>query len=541
MTKLNYIAELQRCSNDPVYFIESYVKIQHPTKGTLPFKMYEFQRKSIEDFVEHRFNIVLKSRQLGYSTVTAAFCLWAAIFNTDKAIVVVATELRTATNFFKKVAFAWDKLPGFFKKFVTPTTRTKQEMAFDNGSFVKAIPTGDSAGRSEALSMLIVDEAAFIDGFEELYSQVYPTLSTGGRCVILSTPGPIGNKYHQIWVDAEKRENEFNPIKLPWNVHPDRDEKWYKQTYRNMGHAKFEREYNCSFEGASDNFFKPEIIEGVSENISLPQTVFEKETWVWSPPIEGRSYVLAADVARGDGGDYSTMYIIDVQTGEIVLEDRRHESPREYGLRAVRYAKEYNNALVVPESNTFGYMMISSIRDIGYTNVYFQRIANWRAAQDGDFVPERAGYSMQSESRNAALIRLEEFLDTGFFVIRSERFLEEMKSFIMRPTKSGSMKPQALKGKHDDLIMCLAIAASVVYQVNNGPHSECLKTKADTAREMNVMKALEASRGQGKSALLQHIGEKHAQVVRPNTGRNYFPTGKEQDREFASFLKGVLK
>jgi len=537
MSQLNYISELQKCSNDPVYFIEKYVKIQHPTKGTLPFRLYDFQKESIEDFVEHRFNIVLKSRQLGYSTVTAAFCLWAAIFNSDKAIVVVATELRTATNFFKKVAFAWNKLPAFFKKFVTPTTMTKQEIAFDNGSFVKAIPTGDSAGRSEALSMLIVDEAAFIDGFEELYSQVYPTLSTGGRCVILSTPGPIGNKYHQIWVSAEKRENEFNPIKLPWNVHPDRDEKWYKQTYRNMGHAKFEREYNCSFEGASDNFFKPEIVEATEEKIELPIDVADKETWIWEHPREGASYVLAADVARGDGGDYSTMYIVDVQTGDIVLEDRRHESPREYGMRAVRWAKIYNNALIAPESNTFGFMMISAIRDIGYLNVYFQRIANWRAAQDGDFLPERAGFSMQSESRNAALIRLEEFLDTGFFVIRSQRFLEEMKSFIMRPTKTGAMKPAALKGKHDDLIICLAIAASVIYQVNNGPHSEMLKNKPDSAKDMNIMKALERSRGINKSSILSAVGERGIQSLRPNTAN----AKQGQDEELLKFLKAVMR
>lgn len=545
------VAEIKRCKVDPVYFIENYVKIQHATRGTLPFKMFDFQRNSIEDFKNHRFNIVLKSRQLGYTTVTAAFCLWAAMFNTDKAIIVVSTDLATAKTFFRKVAFAWEKLPKFFKVFINVETKTKQEIGFSNGSFVKAIPTGDAAGRSEALSMLVVDEAAFIPGFEELYSQVYPTLSTGGRCVILSTPGPKGNKYHQLWEDAEAKRNEFNAIKLPWHVHPDRDEKWYHQTLRNMGAAKFEVEFNCSFEGAEDNFFKPELIDKVSSAVEMPLAT-DDETWIWKAPQEGHKYVIGADVARGDGGDYSTLHVVDVETGEVVVEDRRHENPREFALRSIRYAKEYNSALIAPESNTFGYMMISAIRDEGYQNVYFQRVENWRKAQTGNFLPERAGFSTQRESRNAALIRLEEFLDDGFLKIKSQRFLDEMQTFILKPTKSGAMKPAAIKGKHDDLIMSLAIASVVIYQVKNGSHAEYLDF--DEVYEVNksFLNAVERAKNQPKSELMREIAGQHGGIISPYgnnqkgrppglvRGAGRYPK-EAMSRDISHFLKQVMK
>lgn len=545
---LNYVNEIKRCAADPVYFIENYVKIQHPTKGTLPFKLYDYQRKSIEDFKNHRFNIVLKSRQLGYSTVTSAFVLWAAMFNTDKAIVCVATKLETAKNFFKKVAFAWNKLPKFFKVWREVKTYTKQEISFDNGSFVKAVPTGDDVARSEALSMLVVDEAAFIREFAEIYAQAYPTLSTGGRCVILSTPGPKGNKYHQIWEDAEAGTNEFNAIKLPWHVHPERDEKWYKQTYRNMGHAKFEVEYNCSFEGAENNFFRPELIQQVTKAVELPISTIGN-TWIWERPRPEGKYVLSADVARGDGNDYSVMHVVDVETGVVAAEDRTHESPREYAKRAIDLAHSYNSALIVPESNTFGFMMITSLRDEGYKNVYFPRVANWREAQNGNFVPERAGFSTQSDSRNEALMRLEEFLDTGFLKIKSQRFLDEMHTFVLQPTKTGKMKPEALKGKHDDLVMSLAIASTVIYQLKNGLHGEYLNFTQTYETANTFFDIVANAKSKPQSQLMQDIAGRHGQVIRPNfqpgqTGRpnNIFKQGPSvHDNDFANFLRKVLK
>ena len=202
MQRPQQIQEIIRCGKDPVYFINTYVKIQHPTKGLVEFKTFTFQDQCLKDFESFVHNIVLKSRQLGLSTLVAAYAVWLSIFYKDKSILVIATKLPTAQNFIKKVKVAIQYLPPWL---MMPRiiSENKSEVKFDNGSSVTAIPTSDDAGRSEALSLLIVDEAAFIRDFEEIWSGVYPTLATGGKSIVISTPNGVGGQYHKLWVEAE--------------------------------------------------------------------------------------------------------------------------------------------------------------------------------------------------------------------------------------------------------------------------------------------------------------------------------------------------
>ena len=160
-SKQRQIKEIVRCGKDPVYFMNKYVKIQHPTKGLIPFNTYPFQDDAVGDFNDHRFNIILKSRQLGISTLTAAYAVWLAAFYKDKNVLVIATKLAVAQNFIKKVKVALRSMP---KWLLMPEIvgNNKQAVEFSNGSQIKAVPTSDDAGRSEALSLLIVDEAAFV-------------------------------------------------------------------------------------------------------------------------------------------------------------------------------------------------------------------------------------------------------------------------------------------------------------------------------------------------------------------------------------------
>ena len=165
---------------DPVYFFNKYVKIQHPVRGLISFDTYDFQDECVETFIDNRFSIILKSRQLGLSTLVAAYATWMAIFQRDKNILVIATKLSVAQNFIKKVKVVLRNLPPWL---ILPTvvSNNKQLLEFSHGSTIKAIPTSDDAGRSEALSLLIVDEAAFVRNFDELWLGLYPTISTGGR------------------------------------------------------------------------------------------------------------------------------------------------------------------------------------------------------------------------------------------------------------------------------------------------------------------------------------------------------------------------
>ena len=215
------VDEIVKCGKTPDYFFNTYCKIQHPTKGLIPFKTFPFQDDCVEEFIEHRLNIILKARQLGISTLVAAFCVWLALFHKDQNLLIIATKQSVAQNIVRKVKIILNNLP---KWLILPriTGMNKQAVEFSNGSTIKAVPTSDDAGRSEAISLLIIDEAAFIRNFDELWTGLYPTLSTGGRAIILSTPKGVGGQYHKIYTDAEAGLNEFNAIKLPWNVHPSR-------------------------------------------------------------------------------------------------------------------------------------------------------------------------------------------------------------------------------------------------------------------------------------------------------------------------------
>ena len=156
MSRQQTVAEILKCGKDPIYFMKKYCKIQHQVRGLIPFETYDFQDDCVKDFQQHRFNIVLKSRQLGLSTVSAAYVLWYAIFKKDKNILVIATKLNTAINFIKKVKTMLDALPPWL--LLTKFEPTKQSIRFTNGSTITAVPTSPDAGRSEALALLVVDE-----------------------------------------------------------------------------------------------------------------------------------------------------------------------------------------------------------------------------------------------------------------------------------------------------------------------------------------------------------------------------------------------
>jgi hypothetical protein len=151
------VKEIIKCGQNPTYFIDKYVKIQHPLKGLIPLETFDYQKRCINDFEKHRFNIVLKSRQLGLSTIAAAYAVWLAIYHREKNILIIATKLPTALNFIKKVKVALAGIPSELK-ITKEVSVTKSEITFDNGSQIKAIPRSEDAGRSEALSLLIVDE-----------------------------------------------------------------------------------------------------------------------------------------------------------------------------------------------------------------------------------------------------------------------------------------------------------------------------------------------------------------------------------------------
>ena len=245
LSKKEIVKEIIKSGKDPSYFINNYCRISHPMKGLIPFSTYPYQDDLLKDFNDYRFNVILKARQLGISTICAAYCVWFMLYHKEKNILVLATKLSTATNLVRKVKAIMKALPDWLRiSDIIVDNRTSFELS--NGSMIKAASTSGDAGRSEALSLLVVDEAAHIERMNEIWTAIYPTLSTGGRCVALSTPAGVGNWFHKTYIDAVDGDNDFHPINLPWDVHPERDKEWFEKETKNMSRRQIAQELECT-------------------------------------------------------------------------------------------------------------------------------------------------------------------------------------------------------------------------------------------------------------------------------------------------------
>jgi hypothetical protein len=457
ISKRSQVQEIIKCGKDPNYFFKNYLKIQHPVRGLIPFDTFPFQDDCVEEFNDHRFNIVLKSRQLGLSTLVAAYSVWMAIFQREKNILIIATKLAVAQNFITKVKTMIRALP---KWLMIPeiTANNKQMIQFNHGSQIKAIPTSEDAGRSEALSLLIVDEAAFVRNFDTIWTGIYPTISTGGRVIILSTPNGAGGQYYQLYSQAEAGLNEFNAIKLPWDCHPERDQEWFDKTTANMSKKQIAQEYLCDFAASGETFLDNQAIEWLRSCVTPPKIRegHANNVWIWKTPLTEHDYILTADVSRGDSKDYSTFHIIDNVTSEVVAEYKGKIRPDNFADLIFEYGMKYNKALVCPENNSYGYATILKLVEMDYPRMYYRNKKN--NAYLGSYIPkssvESAGFNTNGKTRSTILSKLEEVIRNKQLVSYSSRFYEELKVFTWQ-----SGRAQAKRGFNDDLVMSLAIGS----------------------------------------------------------------------------------
>jgi intein/homing endonuclease len=285
--------ETKKCMEDPIYFMRKYVKIQHPNRGTIPFDLFPFQEDAMQHFHDDRFLLILKSRQLGITTLVAAYSLWLSIFNSDKSILIISIKQEVSKEIVTKVRFANEHLPSWLK--VKETTNNHMSLRFENGSQVAATSSSRDAGRSKALSLLIIDEAAFIDEAEDIWTSCFNTLSTGGRAIVLSTPNGVGNWFHKMWVNAEKKKNDFKTLKLPWQLHPERNQHWRDEQTKQLGVKGANQECDCDFLSSGTNVIDLMILKEYEENPEMVRDRIEayrgEEWWIFKQPEEGHSYI----------------------------------------------------------------------------------------------------------------------------------------------------------------------------------------------------------------------------------------------------------
>jgi len=452
--------EYIKCAASPAYFMKKYCYIQHPKRGRIQFNLYPFQERVLKIFQENPYSMVLKSRQLGISTLTAGYSLWLMMFYQDKNVLCIATKQDTAKNMVTKVKFMYDNLPSWLKFPTKPDEANKLTLRLPNGSQIKATSASSDAGRSEAVSLLLIDEAAFIYNIGEIKASAQQTLATGGGCIALSTPYGTGNWFHKTWIAAEMGENSFLPIRLPWNVHPERDQTWRDQQDADLGPKMAAQECDCDFSTSGDTVFLSDDIDFYEKSFikePLEKRGVDQNLWIWEPVDYSRNYLITADVARGDGADYSTFHIWDIETYSQVGEYKGQISTKDFGHLLVGIATEYNNALLAPENSSIAWSTIQTIMDRGYHNLYYSPKGN-ALTVDTYFDPYMdhskmtPGFTMSSATRPISIGKFQEAIRDKGITIQSIRLLEEMKVFIWR-----NGRPEAQPGYNDDLIMAASI------------------------------------------------------------------------------------
>ena len=453
--------EYKRCSQDPVHFMRKYCIIQHPTRGKMYFNLYPFQEDSLTRISQNRYTVILKSRQLGISTLTAGYALWRMIFKEDFNVLVIATKQDVAKNLVTKVRVMHDNLPAWLKG--KALEDNKLSLRFKNGSQIKAISSKGDAGRSEALSLLIFDEAAFIDRIDEIWTAAQQTLATGGDSIMLSTPNGTGNLFHKTWVDAEAG-GQFHPIKLHWTLHPERDEKWRQLQTELLGEKMAAQECDCDFITSGHTIVDGPILQWYEQTyIEEPKEKrgFDGNYWLWDYPNYSKNYTVIADVARGDGGDYSAFHVMETESMTQVAEYRGKIGTTEYGQMLVAVATEWNNALLVIENANIGWAVIQIAIDKNYENLYYSYKQDAYVDEDihlrkGYDLKDKSkmvpGFSTTSRTRPLIISKIETYFREKSPIVKSKRLIDELYVFIWN-----GQRAEAQRGYNDDLVMSFGI------------------------------------------------------------------------------------
>jgi hypothetical protein len=402
--------------------MKKYCYIQHPVRGKIPFHLFQFQERTLTQFDENRYNIVLKSRQTGISTLVAGFSLWKMLFNNDFNCLVIATKQEVAKNLVTKVRYMNDNLPSWLKQ--TAIEDNKLSLRYSNGSQIKATSAAGDAGRSEALSLLV---------------------------------------FHKTWVGAEEEENGFNTIRLHWSVHPERDQNWRDEQEKLLGPKGAAQECDCDFVSSGDTVIDPQLLMFYKEtHIQEPieKTGFDGNLWKWEYPDYNKSYMVVADVARGDSTDYSACHVFDIEQASQVAEYKGKLDTKDFGNFLVSLSTEYNNALLVVENANIGWAVIQQIIDRAYPNLFYMskdlkyvdvenQMTNKYRREERGMV---AGFSTTSKTRPLIISKLDDYFREKSCMVRSSRLIEELFTFIW----SGN-RAEAMKGYNDDLTMSFAI------------------------------------------------------------------------------------
>ena len=435
------VREYARCMKDPSYFATTYCKIISLDEGLVPFELYPYQEKMFEAFDANRFNIVLACRQSGKSISSVAYLLWYALFHTEKTIAVMANKGATAREMLGRITLMLENLPFFLQPGCKALN--KGSIEFSNNSRIVAAATSGSSIRGMSVSLLYLDEFAFVENAAEFYTSTYPVISSGTntKIIITSTANGIGNVFHKIWEGASQGINEFKPFRVDWWDVPGRDEDWKTQTIANTSQLQFDQEFGNTFFGTGDTLINAETL--LKLRAKNPLRYLEGgDLKIYEETQKDHEYVMLVDVSKGRGQDYSTFNLIDISSRpfkQVAVYRNNLISPLLFPNIIYKWANSYNKAYVVIESNDQGSLVTNGLyHDLEYENMHVESAIKANAL----------GIEMTRKVKRLGCSSFKDILENNKLEVCDDDTILEISTFVAK-----GVSYEASPGNHDDLVM----------------------------------------------------------------------------------------
>jgi hypothetical protein len=458
------ILEFLKCKEDPVYFARNYIKIVSLDHGLVPFEMYPFQEKLIQNFHDNRFNICKMPRQTGKSTTCVSYLLHYAVFNDNVNIAILANKASTARDLLGRLQLAYENLPKWMQQGIISWNKGSLEL--ENGSKISSNSTSSSAVRGGSYNVIFLDEFAFIPNHiaDDFFASVYPTISSGQstKVIIVSTPRGM-NHFYRMWHDSERGKNEYVPTDVHWSEVPGRDEAWKEQTIANTSEQQFKVEFECEFLGSVNTLINPSKLRNLVYENPLQRNAGLD---VYERPREENNYLITVDVARGLGNDYSAFVVFDITQFpyKIVAKYRNNEiKPMLFPSVILETAKGYNNAWLLVEVNDIGEQVANILHyDLEYENMLMAAMRG-RAGQvvGHGFSGKKSqmGVRMTAAVKKLGCSNLKTLLEDDKLLTVDYDIIAELTTFAQKHNSF-----EAEEGCNDDLAMCLVIFSWLVAQ-----------------------------------------------------------------------------
>ena len=472
------VVEFANCANPesgPGYFLHKFFYIQHPVQGKLLYNPYEYQMKLLDTYHNYRFNINMLPRQTGKTTTAAGYLLWRAMFVPDSIILIAAHKYSGAQEIMSRIRYAYELCPDHIRAGVT--SYNKGSIEFENGSRILSQATTENTGRGLSISLLYCDEFAFVRPTiaREFWTSISPTLSTGGRAIITSTPNSDEDQFSELWRMANKCFDEtgaetdigingFKAFKAHWSDHPDRDEQWKQDEIGRIGIERFRREHECEFISADETLINSMFLttlEGIDP-------IFKQGTVRWyKKPDPNLTYIAALDPSLGTGGDPAAIQVIEVPSMIQVAEWQHNQTPIPQQIKILREILSLinedvnsSNIYYSVENNTIGEAALISINDIGEENIPGVFLSETKRA--GNVRRFRKGFNTTQRVKLTTCAKLKTLIESEKLKVNSKALISELKNFI---ASGGSYA--AKLGETDDLVMSTILALRIANELKN--------------------------------------------------------------------------